>query len=186
MSVSTKPPKWANWLLVTFGHPDTQEEVEGDLLELYRYWVQTVGERRARWRYSLAALKLLRPLAQSKKSRDYPTHNQFSLTMIRNYAKIAWRNLTQSKGYSALTISGLALGLAVSLLSILYVADELSYDRYHEKADRIYRINSDISFSLNALKAASSPTPMGQTLKRDFPEVEEATRIRQGGVPVVT
>ncbi|GAB3774224.1 ABC transporter permease [Spirosoma horti] len=186
MSVSNKPPQWANWLLVTFGHPDTQEEVEGDLLELYLYWVQTLGERRARWRYSLAALKLLRPLAKPGKSRDYPTHNHFNISMIRNYIKIAWRNLTQSKGYSALTIFGLSLGLAVSLLSILYVADELSYDRYHEKADRIYRINSDISFSLKALKAASSPTPMGQTLKRDFPEVEEATRLGKHGSRVIT
>src|SRR4051812_25444054 len=115
MMVSNKPPKWASWLLNAFGHPDTREEVQGDLLELYAHWVQTMGERRARWRYSLAALKLLRPLARSKTSQDYPTHYYFSPTMIRNYIKIAWRNLTQSKGYSALTIFGLALGFAVSL-----------------------------------------------------------------------
>ncbi len=101
--------------------------------------------------------------------------------MLRNYLKIAWRSLSQSKGYSALTIFGLALGLAVSLLSILYVADELRYDRYNEKADRIYRINSDISFSLRAVKAATSPTPMGQTLMRDFPEIETATRLAKHG-----
>ncbi|QDK83686.1 FtsX-like permease family protein [Spirosoma sp. KCTC 42546] len=106
--------------------------------------------------------------------------------MLSNYFKIAFRNLAQSKGYSALTIFGLALGLAVSLLSILYVADELSYDRYNERADRIYRINSDISFSLQAIKAASSPTPMGQTLKKDFPEVEEATRLGKYGSHMIT
>ncbi|GAB3809191.1 ABC transporter permease [Spirosoma humi] len=184
--MSNKPPRWANWLLITFGHPDTQEEVQGDLLELYRYWVQTVGERRARWRYTLAALKLLRPLAQSGKSQDYPTQYYLSPTMIRTYVKIAWRNLMQRKGYSALTIFGLALGLAVSLLSILYVTDELHYDCYNEKADRIYRINSDISFSLNALHTATSPTPMGQTLKRDFPEVEQATRLGKHGSRVIT
>jgi len=97
--------------------------------------------------------------------------------MIRNYIKIAWRNLAQNPGYAAINIFGLALGLAVSLLSILYVADELSFDRFHAHAARIYRINSDITFSQKEMKGAASPTPMGETLKHDFSEVEAFTRL---------
>ncbi|WP_159476211.1 ABC transporter permease [Dyadobacter sp. 3J3] len=97
--------------------------------------------------------------------------------MLRNHLKIAYRNLSQNKGYSALTIFGLALGLAVSMLSILYVKDELAYDHFNTKSDHIYRINSDITYSGKDSKGALAPTPMGQTLKQDFPEIEEFTRL---------
>ncbi|AUD00621.1 permease prefix domain 2-containing transporter [Spirosoma pollinicola] len=50
-----QPPRWAQKLIETYGHPDTLEEVQGDLLELYAYWVETVGKRRANWRYTQCA-----------------------------------------------------------------------------------------------------------------------------------
>ncbi|SEI82063.1 putative ABC transport system permease protein [Dyadobacter sp. SG02] len=105
--------------------------------------------------------------------------------MYQKYIKIAYRNLTQSKVYSAITIFGLALGLAVSLLSILYVADELRYDRFNRKADRIYRVNGSITYSLKESKTAVAPTPMAETLKRDFPEVEDAARLGKYGSHLV-
>lgn len=97
--------------------------------------------------------------------------------MIRNYIKVALRNLWKNKGYSAINIFGLALGLATCLLILLYVWDELSFDRFHEKADRIFRVQSDIKFGGSDLKLAVSSDPMGQTLKNDYPEVEQYTRI---------
>jgi len=105
--------------------------------------------------------------------------------MYQKYIKIAYRNLTQSKVYSAVTIFGLALGLAVSLLSVLYVVDELRYDRFNQKADRIYRVNADITYSQKESKIAVAPTPMAETLKRDFPEVEEAVRLGKYGSHLV-
>ena len=97
--------------------------------------------------------------------------------MIRNYIKVAFRNLWKNKGYSAINIIGLAAGLATCLLILLYVWDELSYDRFHEKADRIYRVDADIKFGGTDLKLAVSSDPMGATLKRDYPQVEQFTRI---------
>ena len=97
--------------------------------------------------------------------------------MLRNYFKIAFRNLWKNKGYSAINIFGLAAGLATCLLIILYVWDELSYDRFHEKADRIYRVNSDIRFGGTDMKLAVCSDPMGATLKKDYPQVEQFTRI---------
>jgi len=97
--------------------------------------------------------------------------------MLRNYFKIAFRNLWKNKGYSAINIFGLAAGLATCLLIILYVWDELSYDKFHEKADRIYRVDSDIKFGGTDMKLAVSSDPMGATLKKDYPQVEQFTRI---------
>ena len=97
--------------------------------------------------------------------------------MFSNYLKIAWRNLLKNKTFSLINIIGLASGLACFILITLYITDELSYDRYHEKANRIYRINSDIRFGGTDLNMAVSADPMGATLKKDYPQVEEFTRI---------
>ncbi|HKK11953.1 MAG TPA: ABC transporter permease, partial [Flavobacteriaceae bacterium] len=97
--------------------------------------------------------------------------------MIRNYFKIALRNLWKHKGFTAINVIGLAMGLGCFIVIAMYVFDELSYDRYNEKADRIYRINSDIRFGGTDLHIAESSDPMGETLKRDYPEVEEFVRF---------
>jgi putative ABC transport system permease protein len=105
--------------------------------------------------------------------------------MLQTYIKIAIRSLIHNKGYSAITIFGLSIGLAVSLLCFLYVKDELSYDKFNDKSERIYRINSDITYSGKSMQGASAPTPMAQTLKKDFPEVEESTRLGKYGSQLV-
>ena len=64
--------------------------------------------------------------------------------MVKNYFKIAFRNLWKNKGFSAINIFFLAMGIAICLLITLFVKDELSYDKYNEKADRIYRVNADV------------------------------------------
>lgn len=97
--------------------------------------------------------------------------------MIKNYFKIAFRNLWRNKGFSAINIIGLAMGLSCFIMIALYVADELSYDSYNEKADRIYRIHSDIKFGGTEMNMAVSADPMGATLKKDYPQVEEFARI---------
>jgi putative ABC transport system permease protein len=97
--------------------------------------------------------------------------------MIKNYFKIAWRNLVKNKTFSFINIIGLASGLACFILIALYVADELSYDRFNEKAGRIYRINSDVIFGGNELHLAVASDPMGATLKKDYPQVEEFVRF---------
>lgn len=97
--------------------------------------------------------------------------------MWKNYLKIAWRNLLKHKGFSAINILGLSMGLACFLMISMYVLDELSYDRYNEKAERIYRINTDIVLGGTSLNMATSPDPLGETLKRDYPQVEEYVRF---------
>lgn len=97
--------------------------------------------------------------------------------MFKNYIKTAWRNLLKRKVFSLINILGLAIGLACFLLISMYVVDELSFDRFHQKADRIFRVHSNIVFGGTELKLGVCSDPMGATLKKDYPEVEEFTRI---------
>lgn len=97
--------------------------------------------------------------------------------MFKNYFKIAWRNLLKNKIFSFVNIIGLAIGLSCFLLITLYVMDELNYDRYNLNADRIYRINSDIRFGGTDLHMPVTSDMMGQLLKKDYPQVENYTRI---------
>ena len=86
--------------------------------------------------------------------------------MLKNYLKVAIRNLWKNKGFSAINIIGLSVGLATCLLIILYVMNELSYDKYNKKADRIYRVDGDIQFGGNHFILAVAPEPMGPALRK--------------------
>ncbi|GAC1300567.1 MAG: hypothetical protein NVSMB24_01470 [Mucilaginibacter sp.] len=98
--------------------------------------------------------------------------------MIKNYIKTAYRSLLKNKGFTILNLLGLSLGLASCLLIILYVADELSYDRYNTKVDRIYRVNEDLKLGENNVNYAVCMPPLAQALKNDFPYVENTVRIK--------
>jgi putative ABC transport system permease protein len=101
--------------------------------------------------------------------------------MFRNYIKVALRNLWKHKSFSAINIFGLAVGIATCLLIIVFVMDELSYDKFNKKADRIYRVDGDINFGGTHFILAVAPDPMGPTLKKDFPQVEQYVRFRDYG-----
>ncbi len=178
------PPRWTQKLLETFGDPNTLEETQGDLLELYAYWVQTVGERKARWQYSLTVLKLMRPLAKRTKNQ-YPQPSSLSPTMIRNYLKIAWRNLVLHKAFTAINSIGLAVGLATCLLIVLFVRHELSYDRYHANVDRLFRMTIHGQVGGKEINTAEVSVPAGPALVHDYSGVEAITRLRQEGTFIV-
>ncbi len=97
--------------------------------------------------------------------------------MVKNLLLIAIRNFKKDKWYSLLNVLGLTIGITFSLFLIFYVSDELNYDRYHEKADRIYRIVSYAQEPEVNHKFAYSQFPLGPTVKKDFPEVEETVRF---------
>ena len=101
--------------------------------------------------------------------------------MLKNYFKTAFRNLLRNKFYTLINIIGLATGLATCFLIILYVLDELSYDKYNVNAKKIYRVNNEIKFGGNYFDMAVSPALLGSTMVRDFPEVQQYTRLRWYG-----
>src|SRR5260221_1272424 len=98
--------------------------------------------------------------------------------MFKNYLKTSLRSLWKNKGFSAINIIGLATGLATCLLIILYVLDELSYDKFNTKAARTYRINNEVKFGGNHFDLAQAPAMQGPTIVRELPQVEQFTRFR--------
>lgn len=91
--------------------------------------------------------------------------------MLSNYLTVAWRSITRKKGFTAILISGLAVGMACFLLIALYALDEWSYDRFHGKKDRIYRLAE----KLESENSSSNPFPVAQALKTDYPHLVEQT-----------
>ena len=95
----------------------------------------------------------------------------------KNYLKIAYRTLARQKGFAAINIAGLAIGVACCLLIALYVAPELSYDRQYKEADRIYRVITEYGLQGEEGRGAFSTTPLAEALVREYPEVVQAARI---------
>lgn len=97
--------------------------------------------------------------------------------MLQNYLKIAYRNLLRNKLFSFINIFGLATGMACCLLIVLYVVDEFSYDRFHDKGNRIVRVIMEYSFGDESGETAHTGTKVAPAFSRDFPEVEQAVRV---------
>ncbi|HXB07016.1 MAG TPA: ABC transporter permease [Puia sp.] len=106
--------------------------------------------------------------------------------MLKNYWRAAWRRLRLEKGFAAINIFGLALGLATCILITLFVADELGYDRFHTNSSRIFRIASDIHINGGTINSIFTPASMAAALSKDYPAVQAAVRLRApNGVPRV-
>lgn len=106
--------------------------------------------------------------------------------MLRNYIKTAWRSLRKQRAFSVINVAGLAIGMATCLLIGLFVFDEWSYDRFHEHADRIVRVVFRGTVPGGELNEAHVMPPVAGTLKAEFPEVADATRLRRAGKPFFT
>ena len=102
---------------------------------------------------------------------------RFIPALVWNYTKTALRAIRRFKGYSLINISGLAIGLTVCMLIVLWVADEWSFDRFNTNASRIYRVYRDESATKASATSALTPPPMAAALKSDFPEIIKATRF---------
>lgn len=101
--------------------------------------------------------------------------------MLTNYWKIAWRSISRFKGYTIINLVGLALGLTAGMLILLYVSDEVSFDRFHEKRDRVYRVETAFFTPESGKPDGSTDTngwPVGAVLRKDFPEVEAVLYTR--------
>jgi putative ABC transport system permease protein len=106
--------------------------------------------------------------------------------MLQNYLKIAFRSLLRYKGYAAINLLGLGLGLMAGILIMVYVLDELSFDQFHTKRDRIYRVNTVFYAEGDGLGGANDTNgwPIGKILERDYPEVEAVLYARFSGLHI--
>jgi putative ABC transport system permease protein len=169
---SARIPKSAEWM-IRFCERELDEAKRGDYEEIFHDCIEESGIRRGRcrfWFYILCSFFL------SIKNYIY-----WRMMMFQNYFKVALRNLRGQRLYSAINIIGLAVGITCVLFILFYVQHELRYDRYHEKADRIYRLAVSIRMGGNELERAIVGAPTAQAMIDDFPEVEDAVRLKTGG-----
>ena len=172
------PPKWPVKLLRFFLKKEYVEEIEGDMEEIFYDNAEVLSLSKAKRIYTWEMLKLLRPALL--RNFKHVTFNPF--VMYKNYLKIAWRNLIKKKAYSFINIFGLGLGIGCCFLIFMYVQDELSYDNYHEKGDRIYRVLHGWEGDPKAKAPIDSywvwgNAPVGPALQNDFPEIEKVVQF---------
>lgn len=155
------------------------EEIEGDLLHKYQRDVKTFGETVARRKLLWNTIRFFRP---GIILRNRLTHNPFNMNLIRNYLIIAFRSFNRQKSYTLLNLVGLCLGVTASLVIIQYVKYERSFDRFHSRADDIYRIqyNGWKNGELNFESAVAVPAAAA-ALASNFPEVVGYTRFLPAG-----
>ncbi len=175
-----KPPLLSEWILKLL-YPDQGEFTTiADVEEVYLQQLNDYGRKAARRWYRTQALRSSFLYFKNQISKGY--------NMYKNYFKIAFRNLRRHKIYSIINISGLSIGMACCLLILLYVKDELSYDNYHEKSDRIYRLLAISEFAGVSRTFAMTPPALGPAFAREIPEVDSSVRLFRttfdGTVPV--
>jgi len=167
-----KPPKLAKFLLKILSSHEKDEAFLGDIEELFHDYTECQGLWRSKRWYCWEIVKSI--------PKFFRESIRWRITMLGNYLKITLRNMKRHKGYSFINIAGLAVGIACTIFILLWVKDELSFDRFHENADRIYRVVSSTSDDGSPTNANGS-FGMGPALKRDFPEVIETVRMRKMG-----
>ena len=164
-----KTPWFPRKLLRLMSYYQDNHSIHEDFEDTFAEILQSEGSFKAKSWYWGNALKSLPEYSRRLVS--------WRLTMLKNYIKVAYRNLVRRKLYSFINIFGLAVGLSICIFIILWVQQELSYDRFHEKSDRIYRIERTI---LRDSLYSRWPIVGGaykQALLDDYPEIENATRF---------
>lgn len=168
------PQKWREWRQWMDADPARKAQLEEAVLLMQSLHLT---EKSVPYRQTeIAARRLLQRVTAIDNQHQLHTGKE-SIFLFRNYLHVALRWLAKDKSFSFINIFGLALGLSVCLLIALFVMDEFSYDRFHSKAGRIYRLQGDISIHGNGADDIYTPGPMGPTLVKDYPQVQAFARL---------
>lgn len=166
-----RPPAYVDKFLEWFLPEHLLEDVQGDLQEVFYKQVTQAGKVKADKAYLFAALHYVRPyFFKRRKKHTYQTKMLYT-DMIRSYITIALRNLSKHKSFSFINIAGLTIGITGALVIFLIVQFELSYDNFHTKGDRIYRL---LSGKPGEVDDTGTPPGLRYILENEFAEVEKA------------
>lgn len=173
-----RPPHWAERFLGWYCKPELLEDLQGDLNEYFDRNLKAKGIRRARLIYIIDVLKFFR-IYTLRKPRFI--HLFIHWLMLGSYIKTSGRTLVRNKLFSAINIIGLSISMSVGLLMIAFLSDLLSYDNFHEKKDRIYRVISTNQFRDQPDKdVATTSVKAGEKIRETIPSIEELTILRRG------
>ncbi|MEO9483847.1 MAG: ABC transporter permease [Ekhidna sp.] len=168
---TVKPPRLGERLLSWFCKDRWTDELLGDLEEQYKDNFHQMGKKRATLKYYFQILFLIKPhILKEKKS---------SPLMLRSHIKSSYRSLLKNKAYTFINVTGLAVGITCCFLISLYVIDEMSYDKFFNSSDRIYRVALERVYPTNTRYFGSSPVNLAPTLLENYPEVESAGRLHK-------
>ena len=168
-----KSPDVVKWLYKLFLRRQTLSLLNASFDQEYRAICEEKGRKAALlWYWSQLLVSFPPIFMRTLKWRSI---------MIKNYLKIALRNILKYKGYSFINVAGLAMGMACCILILAYIVNELSFDKFHERADDIYRIATRGIIVGRTIEVTTVQAPMGPTLVQDFPEVLNAVRFRRFG-----
>lgn len=172
-----KPPRLAEKFLSWYCKPELLEDLQGDLNEYFQRNIKTKGVTRAKLIYIIDVIKFMRVYTIRKPEFINLLINWI---MLGSYIKTSSRNLVRNKLFSTINIIGLAISMSVGLLMIAFLTDLLSYDRFHEKADRIYRVISHPYFNgeENTDEYASTSVKAGKLIHEKLAGVEDLTILR--------
>lgn len=179
------PPKWAERLLAWSCPKESLEEVQGDLLELYDYWVETLGEKKARKKYVLNAIRLQKPFAKlwaSGSPDDHYLKNKFS--MIQNYILIARRSLLKNKVYVSINAVGVGIAFACCLAAYLVVAYNQEFDNFHsnKRIDHIFKVHTHLRYKDGTTSQQNVvPMALGSAATTNIAGIERFTRYLHDG-----
>lgn len=168
-------PSWIGKLLRAICPENLYEEIEGDLIELYKHELRTVGERRARLNAAIRALRFLRPGIVLRNKFSFQSNH---LPMLRNYFVTSLRHIRKSKINFAFKIGGLSLAIFSFLAITIYISYQLSFDRFHDDYKNIYRVTSERKENGIIEKFGIAPFALGPKLQQDIPGIASAVRIR--------
>jgi len=171
------PPKWASRILEWYCNEDILEDLQGDINEFYYRNIEKKGSGKAKFIYFLDVIKFFRPYA-IQKPKIKESMDQF--TMFNNYFKTSFRNIIHNKLFSSINIVGLAISMSVGLLLIAFITELFSFDTFHEKADRIYRVtNTYHQLNRDPDLYASTSVQAGKRLQETVTGIEKVVLIRR-------
>ncbi len=177
--MTPQPPKWADKLLEWYCRKDKLEDLQGDLYEFFNRNVAEKGLSRARMIYFLDAVKFFRTYT-IKKLKILGRMNSFRL--FENYWKTSVRSIARNKLFSSINVVGLAISMSVGILMIVFVSELLSYDNFHEKSSRIYRVISSFEGVYNQgdpSNLASTSPFIAKKLKESYSGIEKVLLFRR-------
>ncbi len=177
-----QPSRFAVWLLRKFCKEEHIEIFLGDLEEIFLQRVQTEGLRKARWKHLLGVISLFRPFAIKKVRLPFFLNQS---VMLSTHIKIAFRSLKKNTFYSSINIFGLTLGLAACFLVLAFTQFESSFDQNHPEVERLFRVNQTNIWAPEGGSMSSTPPPLAAAILKDYPEVEDVTRVNTPGPKLV-
>lgn len=171
------PPKWAERFFEWYCYPPLYDSIVGDLYERFDDNVEQYGQRKANRKFYFDVLRFMNRHTLKRKGQSKFYNNNMSI--LSNYFKVGFRNLLKNRSFTAINVLGLSVSMAVCLVIILMINDQLSYDRWQVNGDKTYRF-THINYDDINVPMATVPMPLGEEMKEKFAGFEHMVTFRRG------